>query len=385
MIEQHQVDNGNFIIPPGAQYPTWVIDRINQFKDTIYNISKSTKDVNPETQTQFTKALETFILPKDVKITKALSKPEVGNLVKKISTATTEEDFPYYIWLLMNAGFYLSTILPICIDEDSLTIPEPIVAKRNASIKKFKETGNKQQYLKEIQEIAKEAFEYMISIDNAFGDFLASKANGTLDHVQELLVGVGLALNTKGEIIDTVTNCLVEGVTQTQYFSKGSTGIGALFAKSSETSKPGYLGKKLSNICEKMKLSPDRDCGTKNKLKIHSINSNFLESFTGQLFSETPNGNLREFTKQDAKDYNNKDIYFRSPLYCKSQGNFICQSCYNQEFIRNHKLKPGDNIGLYASTGLTGSLVNLTLKKSHLGINIKTEKVNFLKDLGING
>ena len=383
MIEQHQVDNGNFIIPPGAQYPTWVIDRINQFKDTIYNISKSTKDVNPETQTQFTKALETFILPKDVKITKALSKPEVGNLVKKISTATTEEDFPYYIWLLMNAGFYLSTILPICIDEDSLTIPEPIVAKRNASIKKFKETGNKQQYLKEIQEIAKEAFEYMISIDNAFGDFLQSKANGTLDHIQELLVGVGLAMNSKGEIVDTVTNCLVEGVTQTQYFSKGSTGIVALHSKSIMTAAPGYLGKKLSNICEKVKLSNEIDCGTKRKLKINTINPKFLESFAGILYSETPNGELKEFDKNNSKKYINKDLYFKSPLYCKSKGNYICKACYNPDFIRKQKLVPGDNIGLYASTGILESIISLTLKKSHVGINIKTEKVNFLKDLGI--
>lgn len=383
MIEKHQVDNGNFIIPPGSQYPDWVIDRINNFKNYIYEVSKGTKDVNSEVLKQFTKAIETFILPKDVKITKALTKPEVGVLVKNIAAVTTEEDFPMYIWLLMNAGFYLSTVLPICIDEDSLTIPEPIIAKRTASIKKFKESGDKQQYLKDIQEIAKEAFEYMLSIDNAFGDFLASKANGSLDHIQELLVGVGLALNTKGEIIDTVTNCLVEGVTQTQYFSKGSTGIGALYAKSSETSKPGYLGKKLSNICEKVKLANEKDCGTKNKLKITTINSNFLESFIGQLFSETPSGNLREFTKNDSKDFVNKTIYIRSPLYCKTQGNYICLSCYNQEFIRNHKLKPGDNIGLYASTGLTGSLVNLTLKKSHVGINIKTEKVNFIKDLGL--
>ena len=385
MIEQHQVDNGNFIIPPGSQYPAWVIDRINQFKETIYDISKSSKEPNEETQKLFTKALETFILPKDVKITKTLSKPEVANLLKDIDKVTTEEDFPLYVWLLMNAGFYLSTVLPICIDEDSLTIPEPIVAKRIASIKKFNETGNKQQYLKDIEEIAKEAFEYMKSIDNAFGDFLQSKANGTLDHVQELLVGVGLAMNTKGEIIDTVTNCLVEGVTQTQYFSKGSTGIGALFAKSSETSKPGYLGKKLSNICEKVKLSNEIDCGTKNRLKINSINSKFLESFTGMLYSDTKAGALKEFTKKDAKDMVSKDIYFRSPYYCKSKGNYICKTCYNQEFIRNHKLGPGDNIGLYASTGMTGSLVNLTLKKSHLGINIKTENVNFLKDLGIDG
>ena len=92
---------------------------------------------------------------------------------------------------------------------------------------------------------------------------------------------------------------------------------------------------------------------------------------------------LKEFTMNDVPNFVSKDIYFRAPPYCKSPGHNICHNCYNQEFIRNHNLKAGDNIGLYASTGLTGSLVSLTLKKSHLGINIKTEKVNFMEDLGI--
>ena len=386
MIEKHQVDNGNFILPPGAQYPDWAIERINSFKKTIYYLANLHREPNPEFHDKVLKAIETFILPKDIKITKALTKPEIENLIDKIDKATLDEDFPIYVWLLMNAGFYLSTIMPISIDEDSLTIPEPIVAKRIASIKKFNETGDKQQYLKDIAEISKEAFQFMKDNDNAFGLFLESKANGSLDHIQELLVGVGLALNSKGEIVDTVTNCLVEGVTQTQYFSKGSTGIVALFAKSSETSKPGYLGKKLSNLCEKVKLSEDHDCGTKRVLSITTINPNFLKSFIGQLFSEkkiADRNQLREFTKEDVNKYVNKTIYFRFPLYCKSLGMNICSTCYNQEFIRNHKLKPGDNIGLFTSTGMTGSLVNLTLKKSHTGINIKTEKINFLKDLGI--
>jgi len=384
MIERHQVDNGNFLIPSGAQYPEWAIDRINKFQETIYSISNAHREPNEQALKSFTAALETYIIPAGVKITKALTKPEINKLIQSYAKVLNDEEFPVYIWLLMNAGFYLSTILPTCIDEDSLTVPEVIKERRLKSIEDFKKTGNKQAYLKEIQEISKEVLVYMTSIDNAFGDFINSKANGSLDHIQELLVGIGLAFNTKGEIIDTITNCLVDGVTQTDYFSKGSTGIGALFAKSSETAKPGYLGKKLSNMCEKVKLSNDRDCGTKRLLKINTKNKDFLESFIGQLYSpkNTPT-DLKEFSKEDISSFISKDIYFRAPPYCKSPGHNICFNCYNQEFIRNHNLKAGDNIGLYASTGLTGSLVSLTLKKSHVGINLKTEKVNFLKDLGI--
>lgn len=384
MIERHQVDNGNFLIPSGAQYPEWAITRINKFQETIYSISNAHREPNEQTLRSFTAALETYILPAGVKITKALTKPEINKLIQTYAKVLNDEEFPIYIWLLMNAGFYLSSVLPICIDEDSLTVPEVIKERRSKSIEEFKKTGDKQAYLKEIQEISKEVLTYMTSIDNAFGDFINSKANGSLDHIQELLVGIGLAFNTKGEIIDTITNCLVDGVSQTDYFSKGSTGIGALFAKSSETSKPGYLGKKLSNMCEKVKLSSDKDCGTKRMLKINSKNKAFIESFVGLMYSVKGNSaDLKEFTMNDVPNFVSKDIYFRAPPYCKSPGHNICHNCYNQEFIRNHNLKAGDNIGLYASTGLTGSLVSLTLKKSHLGINIKTEKVNFMEDLGI--
>src|SRR5574344_436500 len=119
MIEKHQVDNGNFILPSGAQYPDWAIDRINHFKNIMVSLSNDYRDPTKEFYEKIVKALEMFILPKDIKITKALTKPEIENLVNKIEKVTTDEDFAIYIWLLMNAGFYLSTVLPISIDEDS--------------------------------------------------------------------------------------------------------------------------------------------------------------------------------------------------------------------------------------------------------------------------
>jgi hypothetical protein len=384
MIERHQIDKGKFIIPSGSQMPDWVIDRINGFKETLYKIAKSSREPNKENHDQIVRALYTFIIPHGIKLTKRLSKPEVAKLTQEYAKVLDDLDFTYYIWLLMNAGFFLSTVLPISIDEDSLTIPDEFKQKRIQINKEFKISNDKQKYLKDIAGLSAEILDYMINIDNAFGNFLESKANGSLDHIQELLVGVGLAFNAKGEIIDTVTSCLVEGVEQTEYFSKGSTGIAALFAKSSETSKPGYLGKKLSNICEKVKLASEKDCQTKKLLKIQSQNPNFLKAFIGRWYSIEQSGkNLKIFNEQDAKNFINKPIYFRSALYCRSKNHYICSTCYSPSFIKNHSIKPGDNIGLYASTGITGFLVSLTLKKSHIGINTKNENIDLRKDLGI--
>ena len=45
------------------------------------------------------------------------------------------------------------------------------------------------------------------------------------------------------------------------------------------------------------------------------------------------------------------------------------------------KLKDNDNVGLLSSTGMLGSLINLTLKKSHTGISLNLEEVDLTKDL----
>lgn len=375
MIERHQVDNGNFLIPSGAQYPEWAISRINKFQETIYSISNAHREPNEQALKSFTAALETYIIPAGVKITKALTKPEINKLIQAYAKVLPDEDFPIYIWLLMNAGFYLSTILPICIDEDSLTVPDVIKERRLKSIEEFKKTGDKQAYLKEIQEISKEVLTYMTSIDNAFGDFINSKANGSLDHIQELLVGIGLAFNTKGEIIDTITNCLVDGVTQTDYFSKGSTGIGALFAKSSETSKPGYLGRKLSSVGENIKLSKDNDCGSQRFFELKVQSQDVAYAVTGRVQKTALGLSLIK----DPDDVMDKLVKLRSPLYCKSKDG-ICKICYGPDYVDKFNLTPGANIGLLASTGLTGELVNLTLKKSHVGVGLDKVEVDLREE-----
>lgn len=383
MFESKVIDNGKFLLPGNAVMPEWVLDRINAFKTGLYIIARDAKTDDKETLEKMTKLLKNFIIPPGVVINKRISKPELANITKQYDKVIHDDaEFTWFIWLLMNAGFLLSTVLPTSIDEDSLTVPDEIKIRRRTATAEYKETGDKYKYLKDIQDIAKEALAYFSKHENAIADFVNSKANGSLDHIQELMVGIGFAINAKGEIIDTITNCLVEGVDQTDYFSNSSQGIQALYAKSSETSKPGYLGKKLSNICERIKLG-SIDCGTKNRLLINSTNVEFLESFVGMNFSNTKSGDTKEFQKEDAKQSSGKDLFFRSPYYCRSKGNTYCAKCYSLEYIRNYKLRSGDNIGLYASTGMTGSLVNLTLKKSHIGVSLNQQEVDLIKDLEV--
>lgn len=380
MIEAHQIDNGKFLLPGDAKFPDWVLDRINSFKTDLYNITKTAKSDDKSTLESIITSFEHYILPKDIKIVKRIDKKELGRIIDKMADILDDYEFVWYNWLLLNAGFFLSTVLPTSIDEDSLTIPDHIQQKRKIINKKYNETKDKYQYNKDIQELAKETLLWLTEHENSIADFINSQANGSLTHIQELLVGIGFAINAKGEIHDTITNCLVEGVSPTDYFSNSSQGIVALFAKSSETSKPGYLGKKMSNICEKVKLT-FHNCNTKGRLKINTDDKEYLKSFIGLNFSLTETAQTREFKPEDVKTYTNKNLFFRAPTHCRAPNMFICSSCYSQELIRNHNMKENENIGLYASTGMTNSLVNLTLKKSHTGLSIDLKEVDLTKEL----
>ena len=385
-INKHEFSNNindKFLLVGDAKIPQSVQDKINGFRSDLYIIAKNCS--GEPTLKEFNdiiKILEHYILPEGFKITKPLDKSVISNMISEYGEKLNDTDFVWYKWLLMNAGFLLSSVLPTSLDEDSLTIPEEIQTKRRLMIDEFKRTNDKHQYNKNLQELAKETLAYFTKTGNALGDFLNSKANGSLDHIQELLLGIGFALNAKGEIVDTITNCLVEGVSQTDYFSNSSQAIQALHAKSHGTAAPGYLGKRLSNVCEKVKLGED-DCGTSTFLTLRTKDADYLKTWVGRTFKTNKTG-WAIFNKDDVKKYLDEELHFRDPLFCRSktQGTVsICKKCYDIQLIQKFQMKEGHNIGLLTSTGILGSLINLTLKKSHTEVSLGLVEVDLTKDL----
>ena len=381
------LDNGNFLLRGDAKFPEDIKERYNTFKKELYDFSRSlgTSEIkNKEDYDKIVSLLNKYIVAPGFKITKRLSKPVLSEFIKAYSEKLSDYDFVWFKWLLMNAGFLLSTVLTDSLDENSLILPDEFVVKRKTITKEFEENKDnphaKFKYVKEIEALAKEVLDWFIKEENALGNFINSKTNGNLTHVQEILLGIGLTLNTKGEITDVVTRSLVEGLNQTDYFSNSSQAIAALYAKSSETAKPGYLGKKASNIAEKLKFR-DIDCGTKGRLLINTKNKDFLKSFCGLNFSTTKAGQTKEFLQSDVNNHLNQDLYFRTTYHCRANGNYVCRGCYDQDYMRKHKIKDNDNVGLLSSTGMLGSLINLTLKKSHTGISLNLEEVDLTKDL----
>ena len=147
MFESKVIDNGKFLLPGNAVMPEWVLDRINAFKTGLYIIARDAKTDDKETLEKMTKLLKNFIIPPGVVINKRISKPELANITKQYDKVIQDDaEFTWFIWLLMNAGFLLSTVLPTSIDEDSLTIPDEIKIRRRTATAEYKETGDKRYW-----------------------------------------------------------------------------------------------------------------------------------------------------------------------------------------------------------------------------------------------
>ena len=375
--------NQEFVYPEHTKRPEWVSLRLEKFftklkQDTSKNLTESLlRDAIVDN-------LEDNILHQKVKITKRLTKKTILELINKTDAVTDSGiDFMWFYYLLMQAGFTLSSVIPSSFQPEALTLPKKFVAAKNEAVEAYKNSKQTPEDALNLQKamtkIAKDVQAYFIENKIYVVDLLGdqSGAKGGVEHIQSLLLAVGLSINSFGEINDVITNSHVEGMTQTEFFNGSSQAIQALYAKSAETAKPGYLGRKLSAIAERIKLSRLEDCGTKKYLEIKIRDKNMLKSFEGRYYRTKVGIEMQLTLKSDVVG---ETLKIRSPLYCRAKDG-ICHKCYNPLFISKMNLRAGDNIGLIASTGLTGSLVNLTLKKSHVGVGLDKQDVDLREEI----
>lgn len=372
--------NQPFVYPDDADKPQWVIDRLSNFHKQLEEDVRNNQKLD-NLRDKIIDNLETNILPKGVRVTEPLSKKGVSKLIEKFDTVLDDVAFMWHYYLLINAGFVLSSVIPSSFQPEALIIPDQFIKDKNVAVQKYndspKTTEDALAFQKEITKIAGEVRKYFDEKGIYVVDLMNSGAKGGTEHIQSLLLSVGLSINSFGEINDVISNAHVEGLTQTQFFNGSSQAIQALYAKSSDTAKPGYLGRKLSNIAERIKLSTVKDCRSTNYLSLKVRDARMLDSLIGRYY-KSKLGTLTKITEKS--NIIGTTINLRSPLYCKAKDG-ICSVCYNEDYINLMKLQPGANIGLLATTGMTGTLVNLTLKKSHTGVGLDKEEIDFNKEI----
>ena len=368
------VMNQAYVYPNHCKIPRWVEDKLNAFHNRLKNDTIKYSSLNI-LKDNIKENLEENILF-DYKISKPLNKKVIGEILKHYDKAFSNGiDFMWWYYLLMQAGFTLSSVIPISFQPEALILPEEFRNEKDSIIVKYnnskKTPQDAIQFQESISKVANKVKKYFEEKDIAIVDMMNSGAKGNTSHIQSLLLAVGLSIDSYSEINDVIDNAHTEGMSQTQFFNNSSQGIQALYSKSSMTSVPGYLGRKLSSVGENIKLSRDDDCGSTKYLEIKIQSQDLMYAIVGRTMKTT--FGLSVINESD--DLMNTTVKLRSPLYCKSKDG-ICTTCYSRDYVQKWNLKPGANIGLLASTGLTGELVNLTLKKSHVGIGLDKVEVD---------
>lgn len=368
-----------FLYPDHTKVPQWVQERLDNFTKAILEANNK-----KNSEIFCIEALEQFILPDNMKITNPLTKNEIKNTILKLNKSITDgTEFMWYYWLLLNAGFKLSSQYPSSLDNESFSIPKAFVDKRNGFVKDYNDGKiTLVQLDNSFTALTKEILQDFKKRGVTVSDIIDSGAAGTIDSLRQMVVGLGITINTKKEVTDVIGNSLSEGQTQTQYFNQSSHAIQSLYAKSADTAIPGFAGRKLSTIMEHIKLSATKDCGSTNGLDIKIKNKDWHWAVIGKyMFVEKTLINrtgIKEITSTD--NIVGRTIKLRSPLFCKAKDG-ICETCLNKQWVANLGLSAGANIGLLSSTGITGVLTSLTLKKSHTGILLDKQQINLLDEI----
>ena len=366
----------DWVIPEAFQPPIEFDKILNEFK------TKAKEALGkPDENKIIKKLIENLILNNKVKPEYPLTKKNTAKLVDKMWNKFDNKEFIYRYWILMQVGFFLSTFKPSGFSPESLKLPQQFVKRKAELLAKYEEMAKKDKDKaiswidKEFDKLTNEVIDYWEKEGINVVDIVRAKARGSAADIRKMLVAVGLSITSAGTINDVILTSQIDGLEQTQFFHYTSQAIQALYAKSAETAVPGYLARKLSTIAEPIVLSKEKDCGSKKYLEVEILDSDILSALDGRV---TNTGKIIDGSNEKLIG---QKVKLRSPLYCKAKDG-ICETCLNPRYVKRLNLKPGTRIGLLVTTGIgSDALVNLTLKKSHVGVSLNLEKVNLNEDI----
>ena len=367
-----------WVEPEHAKTPQWVKDLENKIKETMKKYYK-----DPKANTVFKKLLENDLLKGKIKPEYPLNKKNIAKLVSQMWDKFDAKEFTWRYYILARIGFFLSTLKPSSFTIDSLELPQEFIDKKRKLLEEYQEKVKKDGVMKavswidkEFDKLTTEIIKYWEKQGIEISNLINSGARGGKADIRKMLVAVGLSINSAGEINDIILDPQIEGLKQTQFFHYTSQAIQALYSKSTETAVPGYLARKISTITEPIVLSKDKDCKSNKYLEVYVFDEEVLEALDGRIMN---NGKTIDAEKD--KNLIHKKIKIRSPLFCKSIDG-ICATCWNPKAVKRLNLQPGARIGLLATTSLgADALVNLTLKKSHVGVSLNLKEVDLNKDI----
>lgn len=281
----------------------------------------------------------------------------------------TAEQFADHIDKIVWLGFSISKYLNASLTTDMIIAPKAVTTRKEELKTKYaKELENGDistvsNMENELLEIAKSEVKDLPDNDlyecGARGSFSNNYKNTSV------MRGVIRSLADPNDILVS-TASLEEGIPPEELYAYADILTQASASRAISTRQGGYENKKLSASLQSVMIDEKgTDCGTKLTMEVILTDKNF------NLFKYRYmdiNGKYILLTPDNKKDYLNKLVKFRSPLYCKSDK--LCNKCAGELFY----MLGINNIGL-VSNNVASKIMNMALKAFH-DMSIKLKEVD---------
>jgi hypothetical protein len=288
----------------------------------------------------------------------------LGGLENKLSEYLIEDkltvqEFADYIDKLQWLGFITAKFLNASLTYNLLTTPKETIELRNKLIQQHKKaiaegdliTSNKieKQLIDDAKQRVKDIPDYQIYASGARGSFGNNYKNTSLMR--------GAVKNLANpDQVHISTSSLMDGIPpeEIQYYADIITQ--ASFSRAVGTREGGYESKKLSAAFQNIVLDDEStDCGTAKTITVHLTPKN-ANMFMYRYIKVGEKNVL--LTSDNIKDYHNKIVHARSPMYCTSKQ--YCSKCAGELYYRLG-IK---NVGIITNR-IGTSLLNASLKAFH--------------------
>ncbi len=338
------------------------------------------------------------VFPKDYPfLNQEVDRKKMAGIVDDLIEKYGVENVPPILDKIKAFGFRYTTQSGITFGIDDVKIPESkweIIEKAQKQSDEVVEQFNmgllseeeRQRKNTEIWHQAKGEIEKLVpdTLDknSPVFDMLKSGARGSVAQLTQMAGMKGLITNTAGETIEfPVLSCSKEGLTPLEYFITTHGSRKGLTDTALNTARAGYLTRRLFDVAQDAIVS-EEDCGTKDSIKISSVNSAGIEislskNIKGRFLAEdmvSPEGEVlfkkgHFLTKQDsllAESKGVKEVVVRSPLVCKSLRG-VCVKCYGADLGKNKIIDMGEAVGTVAAQAIGEPGTQLTMRTFHAG------------------
>jgi len=214
-----------------------------------------------------------------------------------------------------------------------------------------------------------------------------SGSRGSWGQLTQMTGMKGLVTNPLGEIIELpIKSSYKEGLDILEYFISTHGGRKGMVDTALNTSKSGYLTRRLVDVCQDIVVR-EEDCGDKKGVCVYredeeDMGNNFASRIVGRISLERVKAGNKETGKEEVlvktgeiiskekaqkiDEAGIKKIRVRSVISCQTIDG-ICQKCYGYDLGRNQVIKIGEAVGIVTAQAIGEPGTQLTLRTFHTG------------------